>query len=162
MGLSCFHLRLHVVRPTLQYLNLWSAAAENLVLGTAAHESGGFQYLDQVTGKGDATIGPAYGLYQIEPATHRDLFANFLRFHADLQSKALNLRAIAPEADEQLVTNLAYATAICRLIYYRAQPPLPDADDVQGMAGYWFRFYNRSGVERRRAEWVENYREHVR
>jgi len=33
-------LRHLVIRETLHYLNEWSQAAENLLLGTAAHESG--------------------------------------------------------------------------------------------------------------------------
>lgn len=165
MGLSCWQLRLHVVRPTLHYLNLWSSAAEALVLGTAAHESGGFVYLDQVTAqtkKDDDPAGPAYGLWQIEAATHRDLWANFLRFHADLQMKAGSLRASWPDGEAQLVSNLAYACAVARLIYYRAKPPLPAGDDIDGLAAYWDRFYNRNPNKGTPAEWAASYREHVR
>ena len=51
--------------------------------------------------------GPAIGLYQCEPATHHDLFLNFLRYQADLYSAALALRASWPDPDSQLATNLA-------------------------------------------------------
>lgn len=97
MGLNCMHLRLHVVRPVLARLRLSGLAAENLVLGIAAHESGGFHHLRQLAD------GPALGLYQCEPATHHDLFANFLRYQADLYSAALALRASWPDPDTQLV-----------------------------------------------------------
>lgn len=110
------HVRRFVVRPTLVQLGLWSTAAELLLLGTAAAESG-LEHLDQIT-PGSDRLGPAYGIYQIEPATHRDLFANMLigeRWPA-LRRRVLDLRAHRPTADEQLVTNLAYATVIARLI----------------------------------------------
>ena len=55
-------LRVEVIRPALRALDLWSPAAEDLVLGTAAQESG-LAYLRQIGG------GPALGLWQIEPAT---------------------------------------------------------------------------------------------
>src|SRR3954469_3472805 len=54
-----------VVRPILDYLGLASPAAENLLVGTALYESG-LEALDQWTGPGDATLGPAFGIYQIE------------------------------------------------------------------------------------------------
>lgn len=156
MGLSCWQLRLHVVRPTLQKLRLWSPAAENLVLGTAAHESGGFQYVRQL---GD---GPALGLWQIEPKTHEDLFARFLRFHADLRSAALDLRASWPDPDAQLASNLAYGAAICRLIYYRAPEALPDANDIAGMAALWKKRFNTPAGKGLEVDWIEHYREFVR
>lgn len=162
MGLDCMQLRLHVVRPTLQKLRLWSMAAENLVLGTAAHESAGFRFLDQITGPHDAMLGPAYGIYQIEPATHADLFENFLRFHADLWNLALDMRAHWPDPTTQLATNLTYQTAICRLQYYRAKPPLPAADDVEGLAAYWKRWWNTPAGKGTEAQFIEHYRRYVR
>ena len=60
-----------VIRPALTKINLWSSSAEELVLGTAIVESG-LTYLKQ---HGD---GPALGLWQIEPATHEDLYTNFV------------------------------------------------------------------------------------
>ena len=60
-----------VIRPALTKINLWSRSAEELVLGTAIVESG-LTYLKQ---RGE---GPALGLWQIEPATHEDLYTNFL------------------------------------------------------------------------------------
>ena len=75
-----------VIRPALEKLSLWSLSAEELVLGTAIVESG-LTYLKQ---HGD---GPALGLWQVEPATHDDLYTNFLNFRPELGSKLMQLRA---------------------------------------------------------------------
>lgn len=151
--------RRFVVRPTLVHLGLWSEAAETLVVGTAVHESGGLVHNDQVTGRGDSILGPAYGLFQIEPATHRDLFESFLDFSrwAGLRDKFLALRAAEPEPDLQLVTNLAYATGVCRLLYYRDPEPLPAASDLQGLARYWKRVYNTAAGKGTAAKWLFDY-----
>lgn len=45
-------LRTYVIRPTLQQIDLWSEAAEILLLGTVAHESKCGEYLHQVGGPG--------------------------------------------------------------------------------------------------------------
>lgn len=135
------HLRLFVIRPTLKRAGLWSRAAEDLVLGTAAAESG-FKALDQVTGLTDEVLGPAFGLYQIEPATHNDLWKNCLVYNPAARAHAESHLAPIPSAVEQLVTNLAYATLICRLIYWRQKEPLPAAGDLAGYARYWKQHYN--------------------
>lgn len=68
MSINCEQLRLYVIRPTLEKIELWSEAAENLLLGTTAQESHMGTYIKQV-GK-----GPALGIYQMEPATHKDIW----------------------------------------------------------------------------------------
>ncbi|KKM02974.1 hypothetical protein LCGC14_1779030, partial [marine sediment metagenome] len=50
------HFRLHIVRATLIYMRMWSASAEELLVGTAIQESG-LRYLRQ------SNDGPARGLY---------------------------------------------------------------------------------------------------
>jgi len=125
-----------VIWPTLKYLGMYSESAVNLLLGTAAHESK-LSYLKQIN-------GPALGVYQIEPATHKDVYDNFLGYRLGLREKVLALASNVSnkDIDNELIVNLAYATAIARLIYYRIPEPLPDADDVPGMADYWKRHYN--------------------
>lgn len=151
-GLDPRQFRELIVRPTLQSLDLHNNAAENLVWGTAAHESR-LVYLRQNGG------GPALGLYQIEPTTYADLCRNYLAPRAALEAGANRFLAPAPSPTEQLVTNLAYATAICRLLYYRAAPPLPDAADIDGLAAYWKAHYNTSLGKGTAAEWAQHYRE---
>jgi hypothetical protein len=146
------HLRDLIIRPILQTLNLWSPAAEALVLGTAIHESR-LVYLRQVGG------GPALGIYQIEPTTHADLCRNYLDHRPVLKERVAAFLAPSPEPDAQLATNLAYATAICRLLYYRAPAPLPEASDVDGLAAYWKAHYNTPAGKGTAAEWAKHYRE---
>lgn len=146
------HLRDLIIRPTLETLNLWSLAAEALVLGTAIQESR-LVYLRQVGG------GPALGIYQIEPATHADLRRNYLDNRPALKNRVAAFLGPSPEPDQQLVTNLAYATAVCRLLYYRAPAPLPAADDVDGLAAYWKAHYNTPVGKGTAAEWATHYRE---
>lgn len=124
-----------VIVPTLAQLGLGSIAAEELLLGTALTESG-LMWLHQGGG------GPALGVYQCEPATHDDLFNNFIAFRPDLASRLYPLRMSSLQPAFQLAANLAYATAICRIHYLRAPAPLPAAGDAMAMALYHKRFYN--------------------
>lgn len=122
-------LRLYVVRPVLQHLEMHSEAAENLLLGTALVESGG-EYLHQVK-------GPALGLWQCEPATWADLWTNYLAFRPALAAKMHELEtpAALTEGAIEMVGNLWYAAAVCRLIYFsRVRGDLPDARDALGLA----------------------------
>ena len=124
-----------LIRPALKKLKLWSLSAEELVLGTAIVESG-LTYLKQ---HGD---GPALGLWQVEPATHDDLYTNFLNFRPKLGSKLIELRAAGLSLDENLATNLMYGAAVCRLCYYRKPDALPAAGDIEGQAAFWKQHYN--------------------
>lgn len=133
-----------VVRPSLQEINLWSQAAENLLVGTAIQESG-LVYLKQLGG------GPALGVYQIEPATHADIWKNYLSLRPDSR--------IQRRPDWSLITDLAYATAIARLVYYRRPEPLPAADDVEGLGQYWKDHFNTHLGAGRPAEFILKYRE---
>lgn len=136
--------RIHVVRPTLRHLDLYSPAAENLLIGTAVHESGGLEYIDQITNSDPNNLGPAVSPYQIEDATRRDQYDNYLRYPSNevLRGRVGSMLAVWPHHFHQLATNLAYATAIARIKYWRDAKPLPDASDLNGLAWYWKRVYN--------------------
>lgn len=134
--------RLGVIRPVLEALAPeipYSRAAECLLIGTAAQESR-LKYLRQLNG------GPALGLYQVEPKTFAWLWDDWLSRRPALKEKFRafvgDWRVVLPE--EELVGNLYFSTAICRLRYWVAPERLPDADDVRGLAGYWKRHYNTS------------------
>lgn len=151
-GILAHELRLYVIRPTLQMIDLWSEAAENLLLGTAAQESRLGRYLTQ-------TRGPALGIYQIEPATHLDVWESFLNAHPTLleKTKALLSHYDANHKDAALITNLSYSTVIARIIYYRAPKTLPAANDIQGLAAYWKKYYNTPLGKGKTTEFVSNY-----
>jgi hypothetical protein len=137
-GLDVEHTREYIVRFALNVLDLNSAAAEVLVLGTAMVESN-LRYLDQIDA--EAKPGPAYGLWQMEEATFRDIYDNYLRYRWDLKNKLQGLCTHSPRITD-LHWNLAYAAAMCRVHYRRAKPALPAADDAHGLASYWKQHYN--------------------
>jgi hypothetical protein len=121
------------IRPALQAIGRWSLAAEELVLGTAIVESG---LVNRVQLGG----GPARGLFQMEPATHDDIWSNYLKYRPTL---AQSVRALSTGASaSELMTNDRYAAAMARVQYLRAPTPLPQAGDLSGQAAYWKDYYN--------------------
>ena len=110
-------------------------AAEELVLGTAIVESAAI-YLRQ------HGAGPALGLWQVEPATHDDLYTNYLSYRQELGSRLMELRSPALSMSENLATNLMYGAAVCRLCYYCQPEVLPGAGDIEGQAAFWKQHYN--------------------
>jgi len=146
-------LRKYVVIPELKRLGLHSKAAENLVMGTAAQESKMGEYLKQL---GD---GPARGIFQMEQATEKDIWINYLAYKPKLRDKVLAITATkTPYYQDEMLYNLRYAAAMCRIHYLRKRGSLPDHDDVEGLGSYWKDHYNtylgRGTVE----EFVRNYR----
>lgn len=125
-----------VIRPTIEPIGLGGAAAERLLLGTALAETN-LTSLHQLN-------GPALGVYQIEPATHMDVWGNFIRFHPDLQEQVLARLSLDPSGLEQLITNLSYQTIIARVIYRRVPTPLPAPDDALSLYQYYKAHWNTS------------------
>ena len=69
-----------LVKDVLTFLNLHSQAAEDLVMGTIAQESRMGTYIRQLGN------GPALGISQMEPATHNDIWNNFLAYKEPLST----------------------------------------------------------------------------
>lgn len=165
----------YVIAPTLRHLDLYSPAAVRLLLGTALHESGGLLLIDQWTGPGDAALGPAIGLYQVEPATHDDIWRNVLFADPDgaavdladrpaghgrrvlLTSRLRGLMLKPLSRDERLLCPF-YATAIARLVYWRRPEPLPDAGDLEGLAAYYKAHFNTPLGASTPAKWIADFR----
>lgn len=136
-GLFLPHVRDLWVKPALAALpaGLNTLSAQQGVLGIGLKESG-YTYLRQLG------TGPALGFWQMEPATHDDLWRNFIRYRPELQaalSRLLNGTAPTPQA---LVTNPLYAAAMCRVHLLRQPDPLPAANDATAWAAYWKQHYN--------------------
>lgn len=130
------------IRPTLLHLaevpgyaRLHSSVAEEMLLGIAAAES-------ELTAKRQRGGGPALGYFQIEPATHDDVLRNFVNHRPDLKAALDAVLIPALGRDMQIAINDAYATAIARLILWRARDPFPRHGDVEGYAAYWKWHYN--------------------
>jgi hypothetical protein len=153
------HFRHLVVAPVLRRIDLWSQAAENLVVGTAIQESG-LRLLRQGLKRLDDAGGVALGLYQMEPATHDDIWTNYIQHRRPLSTLVERLLARDGLLVEQLVWNLAYATAMCRVHYKRVPAALPAAADVDGLSQYWKAHYNTPAGRGSAAAWASAYREH--
>lgn len=152
-----------VVQPALRAINLYSRAAELLVLGTGAHESAGYSCIAQVGG------GPALGYWQMEPATHNDLWGNWLRFHSEIGGAVRSMVAPAgigagdgfPIAS-QLPWNARYAAAMCRVHYFRSPFTLPtDEPTALQLANIWKTYYNTSRGAGTATEFIDNYNRYV-
>jgi hypothetical protein len=127
-----------VVRPALQMAGIWSEAREQIVLGTGCVESA-YKYAQQLGG------GPALGWFQCEPATHRDLWVNWIPSRPQLKDR-LRLLCEGIERDGALVAHPMYAAAICGAHYLRARGALPAAGDAEGMSRYHKLRYNGPGA----------------
>lgn len=145
-----------LVVPTLKSIGLYSEAAANLIVGTAAQESLG-EYLVQLGN------GPALGFFQMEPATYNDIFDNYLSYRPELEASVVHLASLEsvssdnPPDVRQLVTNLAFAVAMCRVHYLRKPEPLPEANDIIGMADYWKKHYNTNLGKGKPEEFIKNF-----
>ncbi|MEO1456459.1 MAG: hypothetical protein AAFV49_02690, partial [Pseudomonadota bacterium] len=116
-----------VIEPTLCALPSmpFSRAAAQLLLGTALHESMGLKHRKQVGG------GPALGFFQMEPATHDDIWDNYLKYRAKISAEVKAL-LVAPGADNsaELQFNDNYAAAMARVHYYRVAEAMPPFGDI--------------------------------
>lgn len=124
---------LDVVDPALRALGLLTVAARVLMVGTALAESR-LVYRRQLGG------GPARGLFQIEPATFRDIYGRYLVAKPGLLAACNGLLEPHAEPWAQVETNDRFACAIARCRYLMDKAPVPW--DAAGQAEYHKRVYN--------------------
>ncbi len=157
-----------IIEPVLRRMDMHSPAAVNLMLGTALQESR-LTWLRQIGG------GPALGIYQIEPATAKDIVTRYAGQRPHIRARiAEAVHGLLPpdiawdenwtEADTaalefRLVSDLAFQTAIARVRYWMVPAPLPDAGDVEGLAAYWKQFFNTPAGHGKVGQFILNYRE---
>lgn len=145
-------LRELVIRPTLHTLGMWSQPAEDLLLGTACQESHCGKYIRQLGCSG--AVG-AFGIWQMELATARDIYDNFLNHKPELKHVVESLRGGAQSITDALVCNLAYACAMARIKYYRDPKAIPAT--LIGQAEMWKRVYNTALGKGTVAEYMDNW-----
>lgn len=156
MSMDPKHVLEFAVRPALRSLGAKYAtiSAEQLVLGTAAAESG-FSDLRQ------SGSGPALGLWQMEPATHRDIVERFLLLRPDLEASVLAMSVPGRLEDPtQVAWNLQLGAALCRIRYLYDQSPLPEDGDITGHAKTWKRVYNSASGAGSESHYVRAWQKH--
>lgn len=155
----CNHIRKYIIQPTLRGIGKYSRNAEELLLLTAAQESQLGTYLHQLDN------GPAVGIYQMEPATHDDIWTHYLKYNQHLADKILQWelpRAFEESDAKEMAGNMYYATAMARAFYLRFAESLPEYDDVRGMAKYYKKYWNTKLGAATVTETVENYQRYVK
>lgn len=168
MTIDINQFREEVVRPTLHDLKMYSPVAENLIMGTAAQESG-FSYIKQLGG------GPALGMFQVEPATAEDILFRYLKTRKDLRARFERAVQVVPPhnidwdnttigmVSQRLVYDLRFGVALCRLRYWMMPEKMPArADDLLGLARYYKAHYNTPLGKATEHEFMSNYRRYVK
>lgn len=154
MILTADDLRQWAIRDTLKYLDDYSLSAENLLVGTAAQESGLGICLHE---------GKRWGIYHLTTTAHKAVWDKYLIHNPELASRIRGMagqRSFLKDPNAELITNLKYTTAIAWMVYRRCEQPLPEAEDVAGLAKYWHRHFHPkpTGTEQ---QFIRNYRELV-
>jgi len=147
-----------VITPVLTALGLDQdrlSATTELLLGTALQESG-------LTHRVQLGGGPARGLFQMEPNTHDDIWANFLKFRPPLAQKVAKFIDGKTPNSQFLTNNDLYAAAMTRVHYLRmgqfvGKMSIPPTGDIAGMAHYWKEFYNTEQGAGSPAQFVANW-----
>lgn len=143
----------YVIDPVLEQMVMYSVAASELLLGTAIQESR-LTYIKQLGN------GPAMGVFQMEPATFKDIWQNYLAYRPNIADVARTLSGTRPQeypVPEQMITNLAFAACMCRVHYRRVREPLPTAGDLPSQAAYWKQHYNTPLGRGTQTEYIENW-----
>lgn len=147
----------YVIRPTLIEMGKYSESAENLLIGTAVQESK-LEYLHQIN-------GPAISIYQIEPNTYNDMWANYINHRSELSTLLRQIAGYKYRTTNiparEMYGNLFYATAMCRVHYLRVKQSLPQHDDLEKIGVYYKKYYNTKSGKATVAQFLENYYKYV-
>ncbi len=134
MSIEAEQLILNIIRPTLAYLGAWTPENECLLAGTAAQETG-FS-LDK---------GKGLGIYAISREKHRYIWDQYLAFQPELASQIRGLasqRAFLTNPELELVSNLAYATAIAWMIYQESGLKSGSYNNLKKQAKAWQLYFH--------------------
>lgn len=124
-----------VVRPVLKTMEMWSPAAEKLLIMTAAHESGGFRHRVQIG-------GPALSYFQIEPPSFSDVWDRYLETRPAKKAKVEQFLPADIDPLAALENDDKFACAIARMKYAMVPAVLPDVGDEMGLAAYAKEYWN--------------------
>ncbi|PCJ45088.1 MAG: hypothetical protein COA99_05735 [Moraxellaceae bacterium] len=144
MGIFAPDLKTAVIQPTLIKLNQCTPATEALLFGTACIMANLENQLSP------APDDPLFGLYSINKTTHRDTWDKHIAFNCDLASTIRGFasqRMFLENPEQELNTNLSYATAIAWAIYDAKLESFPkDPGDFLALATCWYDNYPHTGI----------------
>ena len=143
----------NLIRRVLIGIDGYSEEAENLLMGTAAQESALGEYIRQLG------IGPALGIFQMEPVTFDDIVQNYLAYYPELYRKIRVVSGVVNLKSEYLEYNLALAICMTRAHYARVREKIPL--NLSGWAGYWKKYYNTPKGRGTEEEFVYNFKRYV-
>ena len=123
-----------IIDWTLNEIGMYSPEASEMVYNTGLAESG-YRQLEQIK-------GPAIGFFQVEPATMRDTWDNYIMYRQDLKNKLWALGYDESNDVQRVMGSIILQVVFCRLKYRRAPQALPECGDLEGQAKYWKRIYN--------------------
>ncbi len=153
---NCSQFRKLIIEPVLSKLQLYSTAAEEILVFTCAAESLGGHYLMQVK-------GPAVGIFQMEPATYTDIWINYIRNRNKLSTLlAINFQCTRIPEVERMIWDLNFATVMARIHYLRVKENLPDATDVDGLYEYYKKYYNTVKGKATKDESIKKYQDFLK
>jgi hypothetical protein len=149
--LNIVQFRELIVKPTLKDLLMDSPEAEELLIFTCANESLGGTYLRQL-------VGTALGIFQMEPATHNDIWRNYIYNNTSLNLiLTSNFQCHYIPYEERLIYDLRYATAMARIYYKRVAVPLPSKREIGDIWEYYNNYYNTSKEGSNKEQSINNY-----
>ncbi len=149
------HFR-ELIRCVLAPAFLWSADAEELLMGTAAQETYLGRYLRQL---GD---GPGVGIFSMEDATHLDTWNNYLNYRSELIAKVGHACGIYDYNQDAMRGDLRYQIIMARIHYLRIPERLPAVNDLIGQATYWKEHFNTPEGAGMVIQYKANYKRYVK
>jgi hypothetical protein len=108
--------------------------AYNLVFETGLAESG----YRAIEGYGEGN--PAVSFWQLEPDTIRDMWDNYIIYRKPLIEACYKLGLIEANKVFSVFSNIALASAFCRIYYRRKPGAIPKT--MPARAEYWKKHYN--------------------
>lgn len=140
MSISSYQLRELIIKPALFAIGLYSENATELMMLTAATETGLGTFLRQQNVPNN--IG-AYGIYQMETMAYDDIWDKVILPNQPLRLKMkLYLQYDNKPTVQRLISDLALCSITARLYYHRVKEPLPMYTDIHGMAAYYKKYWN--------------------
>ncbi len=149
--------RLTVIRPVLIASGTYSEDAEEMLLAIVAHESDMGRYSVQ---QGISPDKAAQGFFMVEKPTEDDIWSTYLNRKHSFAKFAHELLKLCPNSKEALRENPFYACFMARMKLWRQPKPLPDKNNIELMAHYWFDYYNGSPElerDKKVAEFISDY-----